>query len=251
MTHSEPCVVCMEDITTPYTVQCGSTIPHIICSPCELAWRMKSSPSQDGRLITCPVCRGIETDTSKRSSESLQAELRHVYAENAKLNAKKGTVSTMLNGSVRDYIWLLESVARVPHIQLNGLMDAPRAEIIPSVEISYRDRQRVEMESRVVRAVVSREARAAAQEAQEIQRQAERRERAAQRRAIREQEAAERLVAETLVAEAAEPLYRPVWCESGNILLGTCTTTRKTSRKCSFASCTKKVCSRCDKCNSH
>jgi hypothetical protein len=233
----DPCVVCMDEINQPYTIQCGSTTPHIICSPCELAWRLKSSPTPEGRKITCPMCRTLEHDTSKRSTESLQAELSHVYFE---LATKKGKPSTMVNDSLRDYIRILETVASVPHIQLDGLFGVAPSGDVPTVYVSRRDRTRIEMESRVVRAVVSRQAqqqeRAARQEAQELQRQAGIRERA-------EREEVARL--------ARNGPNAAVWCESGNVRLGICPTQRRTNRACSYAGCTKRVCSRCDKCTSH
>jgi hypothetical protein len=232
------CVICMEKVTDPYTVQCGSSTPHIICNPCELQWRLKSKVTPEGRIITCPMCRAVEKDTSTRSAASLQTELAYVYAE---LATKKGTSSTV-SQSVRDYINILETVARVPHIQLAGLMALQPSETVPVVDISRRERIQVEMEARVVNAVVSRQAqadqRAREQEAERVRRErqaADRAARAAQARQVRR---------EQRQADA-------VWCESGNIALGTCPTSRKTTRYCTFRNCLKRVCSACGRCNSH
>ena len=232
-TSEEPCVICMDPISDPYTVQCGSKTPHIVCNGCELQWRLKSTPTSEGRTITCPMCRVVEKDTSTRSTASLQAELTHVYFE---LATKNGKSSPPLNHAIRDYIRLLETVAAVPHIQLAGLMGEPPSSV-PVVPISRRARTQIEMEARVVRAVTARQAEAnqrAMRQAQEAQRQA------AARQARREHAAAER--------RARNPA---VWCESGNIALGLCTTSRKTTRQCSVAGCTHRVCFRCDKCTTH
>jgi len=219
----EPCVVCLEYISSPYTIQCGSSTPHIICSPCELAWRLKSLPTPEGRTITCPLCRAVEKDTSKRSTESLRAELSHVYFELATKNGKSGIPSYII-----DYIRLLESISRVPHIQLDG----------------------VRTESRV--RMTLRERHAARQEAQENQRQIELRERA-ERAAVARQARADRIAAErqARTERAAAERLNSVWCESGNIALGLCQTSRKTNRTCTYLNCTKRVCFRCDKCISH
>ncbi len=220
------CVICMERVTDPYTVQCGSVTPHIICNPCELQWRLKSRPTPEGRTITCPMCRVVETDTSKRSTSSLQAELAHVYFELATKNGK----STMVHEAVRDYIHLLENIARVPHIQLAGLMRVT-SENVPTIDISRNERIRIEMEARAVSAVVSRQEQANLREATRASQEME-------RRARREQAAAQREL-------------EAVWCESGNIALGLCTTSRKTTRQCSFQGCTKRVCFRCQMCTTH
>ena len=231
------CVICME-ATANYTVQCGSEIPHTVCTPCEVAWRLKSTPSLQGRFIKCPICRGVEADTSKRSAESLQLELVHVYGE---LAAKKPTVSTVLNSRVTNYIRILEQIAMVPPIQLNGFANDP----VPRRTLSARDQDR---ETRRLR-----------QETQELQRQAGVQERAAREAARRQertaQAAAERQARRDAQAaaerQAEQATPTAVWCESGNVLLGTCPTQRRTQRACSYTGCIKRVCFRCDKCNSH
>ncbi len=235
------CVICMEKVTDPYTVQCGSVTPHVICNPCEFQWRLKSRSTPEGRTITCPMCRAVETDTSKRSTSSLQAELAHVYFELATKNGK----STTVNEAVRDYIHLLENVARVPHIQLAGLMRVT-SENVPTVDLSRNERAQIEMEARAVSAVVSRQeqanVRAATRASQELAREQaaarRREERQARRREERERAAAQRQ------ADA-------VWCESGNIALGRCPTSRKTTRYCTFRNCLKRVCSHCGRCVTH
>jgi len=187
------------------------------------------------------MCRTVETDTSKRSTSSLQAELAHVYFELATKNGK----STTVNEAVRDYIHLLENVARVPHIQLAGLMRVT-SENVPTVDLSRNERTQIEMEARAVSAVVSRQeqanVRAATRASQELAREQaaarRREERQARRREERERAAAQRQ------ADA-------VWCESGNIALGLCPTSRKTTRFCSFQGCTQRVCSHCNKCVTH
>lgn len=250
------CVICMESVKDPYVIQCGSETPHIICNPCELQWRLKSKATPEGRTITCPLCRAVETDTSKRSTESLQAELSHVYFELATKNGK----STQINQTICDYIRLLEAVARVPNIPLDGLMRVP--EPVATVPISRRERVQVEMEARVVRAVITRQEEAnqreAVRAAQLLERQtraaqeaAARQERAAQEAAAREARAAQAAAARQARREAARNQPDAVWCESGNIALGLCATSRKTTRQCSFQGCTKRVCFRCGQCASH
>lgn len=243
------CVICMDVATDPYTVGCGSSTPHIICNGCELQWRLKSKPTPEGRIITCPMCRAVETDTSKRSVASLSAELSHVYFELATKNGKTPNQSML-----RDYIRLLENVALVPHIQLDGLLGTT----VPMRHV----RDQVERSARAAPAVPSRERqraeRRARQETQEIQRQAgiqarERRE-AEERRLRAERVAAERQARAEQAAmerQARGESATAVWCESGNVLLGTCTTQRRTTRFCSVSGCIKRVCFRCDKCTSH
>jgi len=223
------CVICMEKVTDPYTVQCGSNTPHIVCNPCELQWRLKSTPTPEGRTITCPLCRAVETDTSKRSAASLQIELSHVYFDLATKNGK-----TTMNPAIRDYLRLLETMLRVPHIQLDGLEGAPPSGNVPTIPISHRERTQIEMEARVVRAVLSRQEQAARREARRASQELERRIR-------REQDA----------RQAAQRQPDAVWCESGNIALGLCPTSRKTTRFCSFQGCTQRVCSHCKKCVTH
>ena len=232
-TTDEPCVICQEKVTDPYTVQCGSKTPHIVCTPCDLKWRLTMTQTPEGRFITCPMCRAVEKDTSTRSAASLQAELTHVYFELATKTGKSSVTQ-----AVRDYIHLLETVAAVPHIQLSGLMVEPPSYTVPVVPISRRARNQIEMEARVVRAVTARQTEAnqrAMRQAQEAQR------RAAARQARREHAEAARLA----------DLTAAVWCESGNIALGLCATSRKTNRRCSVAGCPQRVCFRCDKCTTH
>lgn len=234
-TSEEPCVICMEPISDPYTVQCGSKTPHIVCNGCELQWRLKSTPTPKGRTITCPMCRVVEKDTSKRSAASLQIELSHVYFELATKSGK-----TTMNPAIRDYLRLLETMLRVPHIQLDGLEGTPPSGTVPTIPISRRQRTQIEMEARVVRAVLSRQEQANLREARRASQQLERQTRL---RIRREQEEVAR--------QAAQRQNDAVWCESGNIALGLCPTSRKTTRFCSFQGCTQRVCSHCKKCVTH
>ena len=237
------CLICMDTAVNPYTVQCGSDVPHIVCSNCEVQWRLKSKPTQEGRIITCPACRGIEADTSHRSAASLQVELTHVYAELALKKDK--TSGSPLTQRICEYIRILENIASIPHIQLDGLMPETTTFVqVPPVSVSRRDRRQIEVESRTLRTIASREReRQQRHERLEIQHQANIR----ARRAREERETAARRAR----AEQAAPHSTSVWCESGNILNGTCTTQRRTSRPCSYADCVKRVCFRCDKCISH
>lgn len=234
------CIICMDKVTDPYTVQCGSSTPHVICNPCELQWRLKSKPTTEGRTITCPMCRTVETDTSTRSTSSLQAELAHVYFE---LATKNGNPSNTVNQAVRDYIQLLENVVRVPHIQLDGLLSP--SVTVQGTPISRRSRTQIEMEARAVRAVVSRQEQANLREATRASQE---------RRARLQQEATERRARARQARrqqEATERQLTAVWCESGNIALGMCPTSRKTTRYCAQSGCFKRVCFRCDKCTTH
>jgi len=234
MESSSDCAICMENITTPYQVQCGSKTPHLICDPCEIQWRLKSRATPEGRSITCPLCRAVEGDTSKRSIESLQAELSHVYFELATKTRK----STEINQGIRDYVRILESIAMVPNIQLDGLS------MVPSDQLN---RIMVPLE----------ETRLNRQRRQEIQRQSDFYARMAREEAERQARATAAIAArrEAAARQAAERRERrnadAVWCESGNLTLGACTTSRRTTRPCSYAGCTKRVCFRCDQCISH
>ena len=234
------CVICMDSVKNPYTVQCGSETPHLICHPCELQWRLKSRATPEGRTITCPMCRAVETDTSQRSNESIRAELSHVYFE----LATKIRKSTEINQGVRDYIRLLESIAMVPNIQLDGLSMVTTAEANQIMVTPLpRDHDRAQ--------------RVARQRRQEIQAQSDFYARMRREEMVRQEQAAAAIAArrEAAARQAAERRERrsatAVWCESGNLLLGACTTSRRTTRPCSSPGCTKRVCSRCDKCTTH
>lgn len=77
---SSECGICYTK-EAKYTVQCGSTPVHQLCFDCEREWRLKSKPTQHGRILTCPFCRGEETEPGLRSRSSYEAELQVLYQE--------------------------------------------------------------------------------------------------------------------------------------------------------------------------
>lgn len=72
------CQICCGSIEK-YTIQCGSKIPHKMCFDCERQWRLKSTPTFQGRLMSCPFCRTVEKEPGLRSRSSYEAELKLLY----------------------------------------------------------------------------------------------------------------------------------------------------------------------------
>ena len=72
------CMICY-DQCAKYTIQCGSSVPHCICFTCEKTMRLKSKPTSDGRMLTCPYCRKDEKEAGLRSRSSYEAELKMLY----------------------------------------------------------------------------------------------------------------------------------------------------------------------------
>lgn len=72
------CPVCYTDSPT-YVVNCGSTTPHTICDTCEVTIRMKEPATRNGRALKCPICRGIEKVSGRRTSFSYEYELSILY----------------------------------------------------------------------------------------------------------------------------------------------------------------------------
>lgn len=62
-------------------MQCGSTPAHQLCFDCEREWRLKSKPTQHGRILICPFCRGEEKEPGLRSRSSYEAELQLLYQQ--------------------------------------------------------------------------------------------------------------------------------------------------------------------------
>lgn len=97
MTQTD-CMVCLD--TKPvihfYKIQCGASVPHIICHDCESDMRMKEAPITNarsklfGRFIKCPMCRVTEKKCGDRSQESWKRETVELYkATNRSLTKKK------------------------------------------------------------------------------------------------------------------------------------------------------------------
>jgi len=74
------CMICY-DQCAKYTIQCGSSVPHCICFTCEKTMRLKSKPTSDGRMLTCPYCRKDEKEAGLRSRSSYEAELKLLYEQ--------------------------------------------------------------------------------------------------------------------------------------------------------------------------
>jgi hypothetical protein len=62
-----------------YKIQCGANVPHCICFTCEKTLRLKSKPTSNGRMLTCPYCRKEEKEAGLRSRSSYEAELKVLY----------------------------------------------------------------------------------------------------------------------------------------------------------------------------
>ena len=72
------CPVCFEKMSSNvYIINCGSG--HAFCDNCEFNWRMKMEPTNEGRVLICPMCRQAEPVSGQRSKESLKKELALVY----------------------------------------------------------------------------------------------------------------------------------------------------------------------------
>jgi len=70
------CSVCFVGIQS-YTVQCGSD--HVVCDKCEVTHRMKETPTRQGRILKCPICKIPETKPGRRTSFSYSYELKEMY----------------------------------------------------------------------------------------------------------------------------------------------------------------------------
>lgn len=72
------CPVCYTSVPT-YVVNCGSTTPHTICDQCEVTIRMKEPATRNGRVLKCPICRGVEKVSGRRTAFSYEYELSILY----------------------------------------------------------------------------------------------------------------------------------------------------------------------------
>lgn len=92
------CMVCFDNkpVIQFYKIQCGSTVPHVICHECESDMRMKETPIMNaraklfGRFLKCPLCRVTESNFGERSQESWKRETVELYkSSNRSLTRKK------------------------------------------------------------------------------------------------------------------------------------------------------------------
>ena len=62
------CPSCMEDfeIINMYTINCGSSVKHRMCHPCEKQWRMTMKG-----VLTCPMCRAPEISDRNESLQTV------------------------------------------------------------------------------------------------------------------------------------------------------------------------------------
>jgi hypothetical protein len=72
------CPVCYAASPT-YVINCGSTTPHTICDTCEVQIRMKEPATRNGRVLKCPICRGVEKVSGRRTAFSYEFELQALY----------------------------------------------------------------------------------------------------------------------------------------------------------------------------
>jgi len=188
------CMVCLD--TKPvlhfYKIQCGATVPHVICHDCESDMRMKEAPTVNvraklfGRFLKCPMCRVTEKKCGERSQESWQRETVELYkTTNRSLTLKK----------MRD----LETVIRQAETALRFLQEENSALLDENAHL------------RGLCGLIAPEA---------------------------------PTVAEPVVTQKS-------WCASGRRETRECTTRGKTSRKCSYSTCQKRVCRTCRMCTTH
>ena len=78
------CPICYDDLgENTYIIGCDAK--HVICESCEIKMRLLtkiSTPTifaETCRPITCPLCRGLEKVTGKRSERSIQSEFHQIY----------------------------------------------------------------------------------------------------------------------------------------------------------------------------
>ena len=74
------CMICYSG-EAKYAIQCGANVPHCICFTCEKTMRLKSKPTSNGRMLTCPYCRKEEKEAGLRSRTSYEAELKLLYEQ--------------------------------------------------------------------------------------------------------------------------------------------------------------------------
>jgi len=202
------CMVCLE--TKPvlqfYKIQCGASVPHVICHGCETDMRMKEKPIINaraklfGRFLKCPLCRVTESNVGERSQESWKRETVELYkASNRSLTRKK----------IQD----LETLIRQAETALRFLQEENSALLDENVHL------------RNLCGLVAPE----------------------------EPVAPVAAVAAPIAAVAVIPVSesQKSWCASGRRETRECTTRGKTSRKCSFPTCQKKVCRTCRMCTTH
>jgi hypothetical protein len=72
------CMICYSG-EAKYKIQCGANVPHCVCFTCEKTLRLKSKPTSNGRMLTCPYCRKEEKEAGLRSRSSYEAELKVLY----------------------------------------------------------------------------------------------------------------------------------------------------------------------------
>ena len=74
------CMICYSG-EAKYKIQCGANVPHCVCFTCEKTLRLKSKPTSNGRMLTCPYCRKDEKEAGLRSRSSYEAELKLLYEQ--------------------------------------------------------------------------------------------------------------------------------------------------------------------------
>ena len=107
------CPICFTNNPT-YVINCGSITPHVVCNTCEVQLRMKSPATSEGRVLKCPMCRGIEKVPGKRTSFSYEYELNELYSQPV------APTPTRRAESVGEPIWwqrLAESISVMPIAQ--------------------------------------------------------------------------------------------------------------------------------------
>ena len=195
--ESTDCMVCLD--TKPvihfYKIQCGATVPLVICHDCESDMRMKEPPTVNvrskkfGRFLKCPMCRVTENKFGERSQESWQRETVEMYkATNRSLTKKKMRELEVLIRQAETALRFLQEensalLDENAHLRsLCGLIapEAPQIETVAPIEVTQKS-----------------------------------------------------------------------WCASGRRETRECTTRGKTSRKCSFPTCQKRVCRTCRMCTTH
>ena len=181
-----------------YKIQCGATVPHVICHDCESDMRMKEVPTVNvrskkfGRFLKCPMCRVTEKKCGDRSQESWQRETVELYKTTNRSLTKKKMID-------------LEALIRQAETALRFLQEENSALLDENAHL------------RGLCGLI-----APAVEAPEV-----------------------------APVEAPARVTQKSWCASGRRETRECTTRGKTSRKCSFSTCQKRVCRTCRMCTTH
>ena len=216
------CPICFEE-NDMYTIACGSNTPHQICNTCEIAMRCLAKPTNRGRFITCPMCRAVETVQGTRTLQSYEAEL---LPELLRYYADTDPDPIRIIG---DYI----------HVNLGYRVLTALTSLLPIQVIHMIQGMNLEQHQELAQSL-----------AREINQINPTPTPPTPTPTPETPTPTPTPTPETPTPETPTPTPR-IWCQSGRRNIGLCTTKSKTTRLCSFLSCTNKVCRKCKQCTHH